>query len=525
MDRRRIVIVGGVAAGPKAAARARRVDEEAEITLVEKGSLVSYASCGLPLYLAGMVSALDSLRSTPSGLVRDEGFFWREKRVRVLTHTVTTAIDRQAHLVHARNKDGELTLPYDRLVLATGSQPLVPPITGLEEGRGSWPEGVFGLHTPPEADALRRVLARGKRATVVGGGLIGLEVADALAARRLQVTVVEARNTLLPGVLDPDLARLLAQHLAQQGWQLLTGAPVQAITRANGQLQVEAAGHRQEADLVVVACGVRPEVTLAGEAGLKIGPTGAIATDDFLATSDPHIYAAGDCAETVHRVTGRKVWIPLASTANKQGRVAGTNAAGGGERFPGVAGTAVLQVGDWNVARTGLGEEEARAFGYEVVTSFVAGTDGAHYHPLHAPVAVKIIAEAREHRLLGAQALGPGEAVKRVDVLATAISFAARLEDVAQLDLGYAPPFATAIDICLHAANQARNKLEERAEGITASELKARMDEDRGRAPVIVDVRTPEEYGERRLPYPTLHLPLGELRERLGEIPAGEEIV
>ncbi|MDI6894615.1 MAG: FAD-dependent oxidoreductase [Bacillota bacterium] len=520
MGTRRIVVIGGVAAGPKAAARARRVDPEAEITLLERGSLISYGSCGLPLYLAGLV-ALESLRSTPAGVLRDEDFFWREKRVRVLTGTGAEEIDPARHVVWARSGGERFAIGYDSLVLATGAVPVMPPVIGLDE------EGVFRLHRPEEAEALRRALAPRRRAVVVGGGLVGLEVADALATRRLQVTVCEAGEHLLPGLLDTDMARVLETHLGGQGLTVVTGQPVTAIRRSNGGLRVEAPDWKGEADLVVVACGVRPEVSLAARAGLEIGPTGAIAVDGRQATGVPDIFAAGDCCQATHLVTGEKTWLPLASTANKQGRVAGTNAAGGEEHFPGVVGTAVLQVAESNVARTGLGEGEALRMGYQAVGAVVAGFDAAHYYPMHAPLALKVVADARDGRLLGAQAVGPGEAVKRVDVLATAISCGATLDRVAHLDLGYAPPFATALDICLSTLNQLRNRLDGLARPVAATELKALLGAPR--PPLVLDVRTPAEYEGRRLPYPALHVPLAQLRDRLDEVRAarapGQEIV
>ncbi|MEW6397929.1 MAG: FAD-dependent oxidoreductase [Bacillota bacterium] len=520
MRTRRIVVVGGVAAGPKAAARARRVDPEAEITLLERGSLISYGSCGLPLYLAGLV-ALESLRSSPAGVLRDEDFFWREKRVRVLTGTGAEEIDPTRHVVWARSGGERFAIGYDSLVLATGAVPVMPPVIGLDE------EGVFRLHRPEEAEALRRALAPRRRAVVVGGGLVGLEVADALATRRLQVTVCEAGEHLLPGLLDTDMARVLETHLGGQGLTVVTGQPVTAIRRSNGGLRVEAPDWKGEADLVVVACGVRPEVSLAARAGLEIGPTGAIAVDGRQATGVPDIFAAGDCCQATHLVTGEKTWLPLASTANKQGRVAGTNAAGGEEHFPGVVGTAVLQVAESNVARTGLGEGEALRMGYQAVGAVVAGFDAAHYYPMHAPLALKVVADARDGRLLGAQAVGPGEAVKRVDVLATAISCGATLDRVAHLDLGYAPPFATALDICLSTLNQLRNRLDGLARPVAATELKALLGAPR--PPLVLDVRTPAEYEGRRLPYPALHVPLAQLRDRLDEVRAarapGQEIV
>ena len=283
-------------------------------------------------------------------------------------------------------------------------------------------------------------------------------------------------------------------------------------------------GDRFDADMVVVAIGVRPNVRLAKEAGLKIGVTGAIAVDEYLRTSDPDIYAGGDCVENIDLVTGRKVYLPLGSTANKHGRVIGDNVTGGETRFPGVTLTAVFKVLDFNVGKTGLSEREARELGFVAVTATAPRTDCSDYYPKNKPFIVKLIADRRSQKLLGCQALGTGEVVKRIDVVSTCLRFGAAINDLADLDLGYAPPYSTAIDAVAHAANVLRNKIQGLAHGISATELKGKMagDDDF----VLLDVRSRQEvevrpFNDRRV----VNIPIEELRSRLNELPRKEVVI
>jgi NADPH-dependent 2,4-dienoyl-CoA reductase/sulfur reductase-like enzyme/rhodanese-related sulfurtransferase len=520
----KIVVIGGVAAGPKAAARARRRDPEAEITLVEKGEFLSYAGCGLPFYVAGLVKEADELMRTRAGILRDSAYFKSVKNIEVLPRTLAERIDRQAKEVVLLDLAGgeRSRLPYDKMVIATGGCPIVPQMPGLDL------KGVYRLGNPADAVAIRDAIdSEGvSRVAVIGGGLIGLEVADALSNQGLDVVILEMREQLLQGVLDPDMAALVAKQLRERGIDLRLGLPVTGL-EGDSRHHFRAASTAQgpvEADLAILAIGVRPNVKLASDAGLALGPTGAIRVDEYLRTSDPDIYAGGDCVESYHLVTGKPTYVPLGSTANKHGRVIGDNVTGGRERFPGVVGTTVFKTMGCNVGRTGLTEQQAREAGYTVVTSVVPSPDCAHYYPSTRMVVVKLVADAESGRLLGAQALGPGEAVKRIDVAATALTFGATLEQVANLDLGYAPPFSTAIDVIAHSANTARNKLAGLAASISPLEVKRRM--EAGDDFVLLDVRDPREYEQERIDDRRVRLiPLGELRERLGELPRDREIV
>lgn len=522
---REIVIIGGVATGPKAAARARRRDAEARITIIEKGKLISYAGCGMPYFMGGLIEDVGELTRTAAGIDRNVGYFKSYKDVDVLTGTLAKSIDRQRKEVVLADMDSgqTSTIHYDKLVLATGAVPIMPPIEGLDLGR------VFRLAHPDDAVAIRRTaFSRGiRRVAVVGGGLIGMEAAECLAEAGFDVTIVEMLPHVLAALLDPEISALLENYLRSNGVDLRTGERVLKLQGDESGNVHKVITDRSEvqADMVVVAIGVRPNVSLAQEAGLELGPTGAIAVNQYMQTSDPDIYAGGDCVENTHLVSGKKVYVPLGSTANKHGRVIGDNITGGQSTFEGVAGTTVLKVLNYKVGRTGLTEQEALRLGYKVRTSIAPSSDSAHYYPENKKITVKLIADASTDRVLGAQVLGEGEAVKRVDVVATALTFGATVDQLARLDLGYAPPFNTAIDAVHVAANVVGNKRDGLAVALSPAEVHDKL--VRGDDFIFLDVRQQHEYEEReRIEDPRVKLiPLGELRRRLGELPRDAEIV
>lgn len=520
----KVIIVGGVAIGPKVAARLRRINQDAEITILERGSLISYGGCGLPLYVANFVPRLDDLMMTSYGVLRDAEFFQTQKDIKVLTQTEAIKIDRANKMVLVRNlaTDLEESLPYDYLVLATGAKPSIPPIPGVNLGQ------IFTFHHPYDAQKVKELIKtkQVKNVTVMGSGLIGVETADAIIGPRLKVTLCEAESRVLPKLLDSDMSKLVEQKMKGHGVDLQLSCRVKAFegdTEGNVCRVVTEQG-TIETELVIVATGVRPEVGLAREAGLTIGITGAIQVDEHQMTNDPAIYAGGDCAEQIHLLTGEPVYIPLASTANKQGRVIADHMAGLPARFAPVEGTSVLQAFDLNIGRTGLGEEEARKRGYNVVTSVSSGLDSTHYYPMHANITIKLIAEQENGRLLGAQVCGIGESVKRLDVLVTALKFGAKVEDLIDLDLAYAPPFATAIDVLIHAATTLENMRLGVAQGITAEDIVSRL--QAGEKFCILDIREPDEVAANPLALEgTMVIGLGELRERWKEIPRDSLIV
>jgi NADPH-dependent 2,4-dienoyl-CoA reductase/sulfur reductase-like enzyme/rhodanese-related sulfurtransferase len=515
----KVVVIGGVAAGPKAAAKIIRLNPEAEVTLLEKGRFISYAGCGLPYYVSGMVKEQKDLMSTPVGVLRDPAFFQKVKGFKVLAETEALEIDRARKRVRARRKGetGDLWLDYDKLVVATGAQPVIPPIPKATL------ENITTLHSVPDADGIKAWLAQAKAREVVmvGGGLIGVEAVEALAHCGCHVTVVEMLPQILR-MLDWEMARLVERHMESHGVKVMTNTQVASFEGEDRVTGVLTSQGRLPADLVILGIGVKPKIGLARSAGLQVGPTGAIQVDAGMRTSDPDIYAAGDCAESTDLVTGMPCYVPMGSTANKQGRVAAINICGGQDQFPGVLGSAVCRVFDFCVARTGLTEVAARQHGYETTTVLVPETDQPHYMPTAKPVIIKLVVDSRTRKLLGAQAVGPGDGDKRMDVAALAITAGMTVDQLSKVDLCYAPPYSPALDNIITAANVARNKLDGQVAGVTPMEVKARLD---AKADFLfLDVRSPAEYQQVRLPGSTL-VPLGALRARLGELPRDKEII
>ncbi len=516
---RQIVIIGGVAAGMKVAARTRRLDPRARIIVIERGSQLSYGACALPYFVGGLVAELDDVRKTNNGTLRDEAFFSKVKGVEVRSRCEALAIDRQRRSVRIRElaSGREEELPYDALVLATGNRPIVPPLPGIGLA------GVRTLKSPEDAAAIAEEATPGRRAVIVGGGLIGLEMAEALTGRGLAVTLLEMKDQVLASALDFGMAALVHRELRKNGVELRLEEPLQAIAGEAGKVTgVVTAKGSYPADLVLLAIGVRPEVTLAREAGLAIGPTGAIAVDQRLQSSDPAIWAAGDCAECRDLLSGRPVYVPLGSTANKHGRVVADNLCGREASFPGVLGTLIVKVFGLTVARTGLSEEDAHLVGGDPVAILAPAPDRTHIYPGAKPIGIKLIADRASRRLLGAQIVGFGAVDKRIDVLATALTFGATVDQLAQLDLSYAPPFSAAMDPLHQAANALRNKLDGIGESLSPLEVRELLAE--GRPLLLLDVRSPAEHAEVRIPGATL-VPLGSLRERLDSLPRDIEIV
>ena len=453
----RIVVIGGVAAGLKAAAKVRRLDAEAQITVLERGELVSYGACGLPYFIGGEVEQVRQLMSSPSGALRTPEFFKKAKNLDVLTRMEAVAIEREAKIVHALNLEtgAKQQFAYDKLVLATGASPLKPAWPGVEK------ENIFHVWRPQDAAAIRRGLETQKyeKAVVIGAGLIGLEIAEALRMWDVDVTVVEMKNQLFPALLDEDMAQELELSLAAKGLQFLKEEAVEAFGGDAQVREVKTDKRTLTADLVILALGARPNVELARQAGLEIGTSGAIAVNEYLQTSDKAIFAGGDCAENTHRVSGEKVFLPMGSTANKHGRVIGENLCGAGVKFGGVLGTAAVKLFEMQVGRTGLNERQGAAAGFECVSVTVAGYDRPHYMKAARKVTLKLTADAVSRQLLGMQAWGEGEVVKRVDVAAMALSLGATVDKLFDADLAYSPPFNSPIDMLAVAANKLTAKL------------------------------------------------------------------
>lgn len=493
----RIIIIGAVAAGTSAAAKARRNAEDAEIIVYEKGEDISYSSCGMPYALDGEVEREEEL--TPRG----PAFFRDQYNVEVRTRHEVIGLMPALHQITVRDvaTGTVFTDRYDRLVLATGARAAVPPLAGRER------EHVFTLRTMEDLRRIRAYLeqANPRHAAIVGTGFIGLEMCESLHRRGLQVTLFEMLPQVTPG-LDPDMAVHVQAHLEQNGVAVHTGASVQSIGEADLTLSD---GRTFPADLVLLSTGVKPNSELAAKAGAQLGVAGAIHVDERMRTSLPDVYACGDCAEQFHRFTGKPVYRPLGSTANKTGRIAGDSLTGGSLTFQGILGTGIFRVLGLTVALTGLSEREARAEGFSPVVCHNIKPNRPTYLRGREMI-LKGIADRDTGRMLGAQIVGFEGVDKRIDVLATAITFGARAEDLFHLDLAYAPPFSTTKDPVQYTGMILENALHRGRPLLTATELDALK--AAGEPVTLIDARAPEAYQRRAVPGAE-NLPLATLRQ------------
>ena len=518
MDRKRIVVIGGSAAGPKAAAKARRMDQHAEITIIQKDPDLSMAACGYPYYAGGTFDDRNRLVCTPTGVVRDAKFFLNAKGIAALTLTEATTIDPQNKLATCRDlATGETsTVGYDKLVIATGSTPVIPPVAGTNL------EGVTTLQSMRDADYLRRIRDQKAvaKAVVIGGGLIGVETCEALHRAGIGITVVEMLPQILP-FLDWEMAKLLENHITSKAAAVVTGNPVAAFVGDRGALcavRLED-GTELPCELAVVATGVRPNAELARQAGLDIGETGGILVNEYMQTSDPDIYAAGDCVEIPHLISGRKVHAPLGDLANLQGRVVGQNVISGNvARFSGTIQTGVCKVFDYAAGATGLSKANAARHGFANVVSVVTAAPDKPGFMDAKLLIMKMVADADNGRLLGLQCVGPGDVSKRVAEAAMAIHGKLTVTALTNVDLPYAPPFSPAIDNLIATAHVLENKMAGRMKGISAAEVKQRIDAEENC--FLLDSRGQGEYEQMRLGIGETLIPLGVLRQRLNELPA-----
>ena len=460
----KIVVLGGVAAGTKAAAKLMREDRSNEVVILNKGKDISYAGCGLPYYVGHVIKDKEELIvNTPE---RYEGL----TGVKVLTCTEATKVDRAGKQVHAVNLETgeESVYAYDKLVIATGASPVKPPIEGINL------ENVFFMRTPQDAIALREVIARGgiARAVVVGAGYIGLEVAENLKADGVKPFVLDMAPHALPG-FDPECAEYIEGKLAEAGIPVVTGVTVTGIEGKDGKVaRVLTSKKAYKADLVVMSAGIRPNTAFLADSGIEMD-RGVILTNALGQTNDPEIYAAGDCAMVRSAITGKPAWSPMGSTANISGRIIAGNVMGGDTAYRGVLGTAVCRLPGLDVGRTGLTEAQAKAEGFDPESVVVMVDSKAHYMPGAGSVAIKMIADRATCRLLGVQVMGQDAVDKVVDIAVVGITMKATLEELSGLDFAYAPPFSTAIHPFAQALNVLSNKLSGRLDSMTPAQYAA----------------------------------------------------
>lgn len=500
---KRILVIGGVAAGATAAARARRLDASAQITIVEAGRYVSFANCGLPYFVSRDIEKRSALiLQTPEG-------FKARYNVDVLLDTRAVSVDRAGMTVRVKDASGERDLPYDELILAQGGTPFMPPIQGSDSPH------VFRLWTIPDMDAVHKYINENqpKSAVVVGGGFIGLEAAEAFMARGLATTIVELTPHVMPPA-DAEFGRQIAMSFERAGARVVTGRSVKDVKAGVAVLDD---GTEVPADIVLVSAGVKPNVDLAKAAGLELGAAGGVVVDERMRTSDPHIWAAGDMVEIKNRISGKSTRVPLAGPANRQGRIAATNALGGNLRYAGAEGTSVFKAVEETFAMTGLSEKAARSLGYKVGTATVHRYHHVSYYPGAEEVSLKLVYDKATRTVLGAQAYGKAGVDKRIDVIATALASSMTIDDLAELDLAYAPPYGAANDPVNMAAFAAQNDLSGYSPLVEASEAwKLFKDGKAG----ILDLRTNGDRRKKPVDC-TAHIPLDELDWRMDEVPAG----
>ena len=513
---KRILIVGGVAGGASAAARARRLSEDAEIVLIERGEHISFANCGMPYHIGGAIPDRDQLLvQTPEGLRT-------RYRIDVRTRTEARGIDRQARTIRLRNLDTgeERAEPYDVLILSPGAEPVRPPVPGADLPQ------VFTLRSLTDMDRIKaavdNIAAPGAspHAVVVGGGYIGLEMTEALRRRGVGVTLIELAPQVMP-LADAEMVAPIHQQLSLRGVDLRLGTSLTAIRPAagGGVSVLTSAGDSVAANLVILAIGVRPEATLAREAGLEIGPTGGIVVNEHMRTADPAIYAVGDAVEVTNLVSGQPSFIPLAGPANRQGRVAADNCFGRPSVYRATQGTAICKVFDLAIGMTGMSERALKRAGRPCEKVYVHPASHAGYYPGAAPLSIKLLFDPRDGKILGAQAVGADGVDKRIDVLAVAIRAGLTVEDLRDLELSYAPPYGSAKDPVNYAGFVASNVRSGDMPVCHTPDVAAPRDDQ-----FLLDVRSPGEVEGGTIPG-ARNIPIDVLRDRLGELPRDKEIL
>ena len=519
----KILVVGGVALGPKAACRCKRLMPDAEVVLVDENVFISYGGCGIPYYVSGEIQNLDDLRSTPYNTVRDPDFFRDMKGITVRTQTRALAIDRAAKTLLVKDvvTGKEEKLPYDKLVLATGASPRVPPIEGKDL------KNVLSLTRLEAAGAIRSACQEGKvsEAVIVGGGFIGLEAAVALADMwGVKVSVVEMMDQILPGVLSQPLSRMAANDCQTHKVDVFTSEKVLRLEGENGTVTKVVTDKREiPAQMVIFAAGFLPNGQLAKDAGLEVAPFGAVVVDEHMRTTDPSIYAGGDCVAIKNIITGKMGYLPLGSMANRQGRIIGTNLAGGNASFPGFVGSWAVKLFGLSFCGVGLTVERARKEGFDAMSVSVEQLDHAHFYPEKAMMSLELVVDKATSRVLGLQGAcaDPDSLKARIDAVAAALQYSKpTVEDISNLEIAYAPPFASAMDVVNVVANVADNALAGRFTPVTADQFMDLWHKRSENHVFFIDSRPAAAGKAMQEKHPDWHaIPLEEIAARINEVP------
>ncbi len=521
---KKIVIIGAVALGPKVACRLRRLDPEAHITLIDRDRLISYGGCGIPYYVGGDINDLEDLYSTSAHIKRDENFFVNCKGIEVLTQVEAISIDRKEKCVHVNylQTGHEGVLEYDKLVLATGATPTRPPIPGSDL--------VYSISDLHDAERIKKLMTNGMigSAVVIGAGAIGIEISEALTDLwGIETTLIEMEDQVLPTLLGKCMARVVGSHLTEKGVTVVLNDKVKRIyvDQETRMRVVETSQHKMTVDIVIFATGVRPNTHLAAEAGIALGHSGGIMVDKRMRTSDPHIYSGGDCVELRNLISGENMLMPLGSLANRQGRIIATNINGGNSHFDGTVGTFCIKAFDLGISKAGLTFRQAKETGYDPIYAVVSQADHAHFYPSPELLYISLVADKKSRKILGIEAAGKrGEAVKaRVDTVAVLLQHGVTVDDICNLEAGYAPPFASAMDAINNAGNTLDNILAGLNTPIDAYDF---IDQFRTNTMRVLDTRGEREaapfiskYGEK-----WLNIPQEQLRVRYTEIHNNEPL-
>ena len=523
-----IVVIGAVALGPKAACRLKRLEPDSKVVMVDKDDIISYGGCGIPYFISGDVSDPSQLQETSFHMLRDKTFFQEAKDIEVLTKTEAVKIDRQEKHVLIKNliTQEESTLPYDKLVLATGSRPRLLGIPGTDL------DGVFALSNMNAAIAIKDRISSGQveKALIIGGGFIGLEMAEALTDMwGIETTVVEITDQLLPGLISRNMAQIVKHHMEEKEVSFLLEHRVERL-EGNGKVERAVTAEKtMETDMVILAVGAEPNSKLARAAGLDISPKGAIVVNSKMQTSDPDIYAGGDCVEVTNLISGKPGYYPLGSMANRQGRIIGTNLAGGNAEFPGAVGSFVVKVFDLSVAAAGLSIEAARREGFDAASALVIQFDRAHFYPEKDLMTLELVVEKASGRVLGIQGVGPmGEGtVGRINAVASILKYKPTAEDIGNLELAYSPPFSAAMDILNALGNTAENILAGKNRVVDVNEFDELWKQKERGDVVFLDCRGWGNAEPFVTKYPNhwKSLPQDELRARMAEVPRDKKLV